>query len=109
MELNNFNGQYSLTSDTAIDIYTKIAPEDVGTEQEQIYDILQHNTEKLEDQTTPSAKKSTPHLFRCTIVNTIFIGVSLIAVSVCLYFLLASNSKGKYLRFSLSTCLFHSL
>ncbi|XP_060559945.1 uncharacterized protein LOC132719986 [Ruditapes philippinarum] len=67
------------------------------TEQDNIYETLQHGTGELADKTTPSAKKCTPLLFWCTLVNSILIGLLIIAVSVSLYMCInvskASNSK----------------
>jgi hypothetical protein len=92
MELNTHYGG----SDTAKEIYTEIASRDNRTEQGRIYDTLQHGTGELADKTTPSAKKCT----RCTLVNSILIGLLIIAVSVSLYMSInvskASNSKGQY-------------
>ncbi|XP_060590969.1 asialoglycoprotein receptor 1-like isoform X2 [Ruditapes philippinarum] len=67
------------------------------TEQDNIYETLQHGTRELADKTTPSAKKCTPLLLWCTLVNSILIGLLIIAVSVSLYMCIndskASNSK----------------
>jgi hypothetical protein len=77
------------------------------TEQNNVYETLQHGTRELADKTTPSAKKGTPLLLWCTlVVYSILIGLLIIAVSVSLYMCIndskASNSKGQYLQFSLS-------
>ncbi|XP_060603064.1 uncharacterized protein LOC132756091 isoform X1 [Ruditapes philippinarum] len=94
MELNNHYGD----SDTAKEIYTDIASEYIRTKQDRIYDALQHGTGEHADKTTPSAKKCTPLLLWCTLVNSILIGLLIIAVSVSLYMSTnvskASNSKG---------------
>jgi hypothetical protein len=92
MELNTLYGG----SDTAQEIYTELASRDNRTEQGRIYDTLQHGTGELADKTTPSTKKCT----RCTVVNSIFIGLLIILVSVSLNMSInvskALNSKGQY-------------
>jgi hypothetical protein len=89
MELNKRYGE----SDTEMEIYTEIASGDNRTE---LYETLQHGTGELADKTTPSAKKCT----RCTVVNSILIGLLIIAVSVYVYMSTnvskASNNKGQY-------------
>ncbi|XP_060601318.1 uncharacterized protein LOC132754675 isoform X2 [Ruditapes philippinarum] len=94
MELNNHYEE----SDTKKEIYTELASGDNRTEQDRIYETLQHGTGELADKTTPSAKKCIPLLLWCTLVNSILIGLLIIAVSVSLYMSInvskASNIKG---------------
>jgi hypothetical protein len=96
MELNNHYEE----SDTKKEIYTDLASGDNRTEQDRIYETLQHGTGELADKTTPSAKKCIPLLLWCTLVNSILIGLFIIAVSVSLYMSInvskASNIKGQY-------------
>ncbi|XP_060584655.1 uncharacterized protein LOC132740705 isoform X2 [Ruditapes philippinarum] len=89
MESNN----HYWDSDTAKDSFTAIASGGNRTEQGRIYDTVRHGTGELADKTTPSAKMCT----WCTLVNSILIGLLIIAVSVSLYMSInvskASNNK----------------
>jgi hypothetical protein len=92
MELNN----HYWDSDTAKESFTAIASGDNRTKQGRIYDTFRNGTGELADKTTTSAKMCT----RCTLVNSILIGLLMIAVSVSLYMSInvskASNNKGQF-------------